>query len=159
MKKRNPFLLIACLMLLLLSCSLPFLAAEEDTPQEPPQLPASAPQEPPQPAHATPEEINTGNHTYSVTPTSVTCELSTEKRVEIRSITFTDGRVEITNANKEGSAFYEKIGENRYMRTNDSGRPIVVTFNTSGYMMSVFDVGADPNQTSACAFYMFILIE
>jgi hypothetical protein len=166
MNRTYRFFLLTAALVLLLACNFP-LSGQENTEEEGvlPTLPlisqptvekAPTATLPPLPT-ASPQEVNTGTHNLHVVPTSLTCELSTEEGDETRTITFTADQVEITNSNKEGSAFYQKIGENRYMRINDAGRPIVVVLNTTGYVLEIYDVDADPDQTDACAYYTFTI--
>ncbi len=140
MNKRKFFLLIACLTITL-SCSLPGFGGKAS----------------PNASSIPPQEANAGMHVYHVDPTSQTCKLTTEESDEVRIITFTEGHVEITNTHKDGSTIYDEIGDEMYHRITDSGRPIVISFSSTGFVMEVFEVEGENN--AACGYYTFTIKE
>jgi len=141
MKKRIFSLLIVCL-LINLACALPFLDNNAPAQHDPALSPVDA---------------NTGVRVYHVVPESVSCNLGTEEKDEARTVTFSAGHVEISNANKDGSTTYDEIGDNMYHRITDTGRPIVLSFSSTGFMMEIFE--AEGANDSACGYYTFTLKE
>ena len=141
MKTRTSVLLLVYLFTSL-ACALPFLNNDTSAPQDPSLSPIDA---------------NAGMHVYHVDPTSQTCKLTTEESDEVRIITFTEGHVEITNTHKDGSTIYDEIGDDMYHRITDTGRPIVISFSSTGFMMEVFEVEGENN--AACGTYTFTIKE
>jgi len=140
--KTRTFLILSMTLLVSLACALPSQSNNESAPQDPSLSPIDA---------------HTGVHVYHVVPASVTCNLGDQERDEARTITFAPGQVEITNANKPGTAVYDEIAENTYHRINADGRPIVITFSSTGFLMEVFEIDGDNN--AVCGYYTFTIKE
>lgn len=113
----------------------------------------------PSPTVMTAEMRLSGSHAYTVTETEVTCELSLSAEEQVRLLEFDGDQLRVWNNNSDGFETYDKVGPQRYLRYNTSDRPIEVEISMEGYMLKVYDVGADVDQDSPCGFFTFSLAD
>ena len=107
----------------------------------------------------TPEMRNSGINFYTVTVTENSCSLSLSAAEQNRRIEFEGDQVRIWSNNSDSISTYDLYGQHRYLRVNDAGKPIVVTFSMEGYVLEVYNEGDNPNKTSPCGYFTFTLGE
>ena len=107
----------------------------------------------------TPETRVAGSHPYSVTAAEISCPLSLSAEEQVRLIEFEGNQIRVWNFAGDAYETYDKIGPQRYMRINDADRPIVVVISMEGYMLEVYDEGADVDQASPCGYFTFSLVD
>lgn len=131
------------------------------------QLPTATPQpsatprpsDTPEPTVTTPEMRVSGLHPYSVTVNEISCSLSLSAEEQVRLIEFEGDQVRVWHSEGDEYETYDKIGPQRYLRINDAGRPIVVVISIEGYVLEVYDEGADVDQASPCGYFTFTLTD
>lgn len=107
----------------------------------------------------TPELRNSGINFYSVTVTEGDCPLSLSVPEQDKQIEFIGDQARIWNNNNDSISSYDQVGPHSYLRINDAGKPILVTFSMEGYVLEVYNEGEDPDAVSPCGYFVFTLVD
>lgn len=159
MNKKTTLLLIS--LILILSLSACQWGAQENyeagDPIKQPINPEEQPTPTPEPSQAL--LANTGSHTYSVTATPLTCDLTLNHPEQAINIEFEGTTAVISHPELDTSETYGLAGEDRYTRINDQYKTIVVTFSVNGFNLEIFDPEADPHVDEPCGYFTYALTE
>ena len=157
MNKRTTLLLISLTLILVLSACKLGGAENYETgdPAKQPVNPEAVPTPTPEPSPAI--LANTGSHTYSVTATPLTCELTLTYPEQLIEIQFVGTTAVITHPELDTSETYGIAGDDRYSRINDTLKTIVIEFSVDGFQLSIFDPESDPHVDEPCGYFTYTL--
>lgn len=152
--KHQVFFLLAFVLLLSLACS---LGAPAPTPVPPTATPIIIEVTPTRSAFA-PEEANDGTHRYWMSPNENGCPASDDLKVaQIREkeMVFAADYSSVDY----GGRTYPRVGDHRYQSINQSDKPLMLIFSEHGYVLFVYETGANPSTDQACLTFSFTLAD